>query len=202
MVDNAIEFTPSEGGVAVRVFDGPTVGVEVRDSGPDIPEAERNLVLRRLHRGERSRPTPGSGLLAAVAKLHKLTLVIEDGNPGCSVRLWRDAPGFVSACCPMGPNNRRPPLGSDRRANLRLNRGRLQERPQHRIGALRAQPVPSVPRGRLVDAVTTSDAPGQNAALNSRADASSRLAQGLAPRVGQRFHQGIDISIAVQRRRR
>ena len=94
LVDNAIKFTPANGRVAVRLLDCGLVGVEVRDSGPGIPECERNLVLRRFHRAERSRHTPGSGLglslVAAVARLHGLNLTIEDGDPGCRVRLWAD----------------------------------------------------------------------------------------------------------------
>jgi signal transduction histidine kinase len=96
LVDNAIKFTPSNGKMTLRVFYGEElVGLEVQDDGPGIPEAERNLVLRRFHRGERSRHTPGSGLglsfVAAVAKLHGFSLAIEDGSPGCRVRLWRGA---------------------------------------------------------------------------------------------------------------
>jgi signal transduction histidine kinase len=97
LVDNAIKFTPANGRVTLRLLDSGLVGVEVRDTGPGIPEAERNLVLRRFHRAERSRHTPGSGLglslVAAVTKLHGFNLAIEDGNPGCCVRLWREAPG-------------------------------------------------------------------------------------------------------------
>lgn len=102
LVDNAIKFTPPEGHVTIRVFDGEDgIGIDVRDTGPGIPETERNLVLRRLHRGERSRHTPGSGLglslVAAVAKLHGLNLAIEDGNPGCQIRLWRTRPDQAGA---------------------------------------------------------------------------------------------------------
>jgi signal transduction histidine kinase len=98
LIDNAIKFSPPESEVVLRVFDDDRrlVGIEVCDNGPGIPAAERNLVLRRLHRAERSRHTPGSGLglslVAAVAKLHGMTLAIGDGNPGCRIRLWRAAP--------------------------------------------------------------------------------------------------------------
>lgn len=100
LVDNAIKFTPPNGKVRLRVFDGKELlGFEVCDSGPGIPETERTLVLRRFHRAERSRHTPGSGLglslVAAVAKLHALSLAIEDSSPGCRVRLSRDAQDFA-----------------------------------------------------------------------------------------------------------
>jgi signal transduction histidine kinase len=95
LVDNAIKFTPPGGHVVLRMLGGnERLGFEVSDSGPGIPETERNAVLRRFHRAEKSRHTPGSGLglslVAAVARLHGLGLTIEDAEPGCRVRLWRD----------------------------------------------------------------------------------------------------------------
>jgi signal transduction histidine kinase len=58
-------------------------------------------VLRRFHRVEKCRHTPGSGLglslVAAVAKLHGLNLAIEDARPGCRVRLWRDGAAVPAA---------------------------------------------------------------------------------------------------------
>jgi signal transduction histidine kinase len=70
------------------------LGFEVSDSGPGIPLAERTAVLRRFHRAEKSRHTPGCGLglslVAAVAKLHGMKIAIEDVEPGCHVRLWRE----------------------------------------------------------------------------------------------------------------
>lgn len=92
LVENAIKFTPSGGRVTVRVFgDAAHLGVVVTDTGPGIPAEEREAVLRRFYRTERSRHTPGSGLglslVAAVARLHGLDLVIEDAKPGCRVVL-------------------------------------------------------------------------------------------------------------------
>jgi signal transduction histidine kinase len=95
LVDNAIKFTPSGGRVTVRVFrENENLGVIVADTGPGIPAGEREAVLRRFYRAERSRHTPGSGLglslVAAVARLHGLDLVIEDARPGCRVTLRRE----------------------------------------------------------------------------------------------------------------
>jgi signal transduction histidine kinase len=102
LVDNAIKFTPPGGRVMLRIFNAKDrFGIEVSDSGPGIPEAERDAVLRRFHRVDKCRNTPGSGLglslVAAVAKLHGLRLAIEDAEPGCRVTLWRDgaAPAAV-----------------------------------------------------------------------------------------------------------
>jgi signal transduction histidine kinase len=95
LVDNAIKFTPAGGRVTVRVVrDDGRLGIAVADTGPGIPAAEREAVLRRFYRAEKSRHTPGSGLglslVAAVARLHGLRLAIEDAGPGCRVTLWRD----------------------------------------------------------------------------------------------------------------
>jgi signal transduction histidine kinase len=92
LVDNAIKFTPAGGCVTVRVFqENGRRGVAVADTGPGIPVAEREAVLRRFYRAEKSRHAPGSGLglslVAAVAKLHGLRLSLEDANPGCRVTL-------------------------------------------------------------------------------------------------------------------
>jgi len=95
LVDNAIKYTPGGGQVTLRIFSGnDRLGIEVTDTGPGIPETDRNIVLRRFHRIEKCRHTPGSGLglslVAAVAKLHGLRLAIEDAEPGCRVTLRRD----------------------------------------------------------------------------------------------------------------
>ena len=58
----------------------------MRDSGPGIPEADRERVLDRFVRLERSRNTPGSGLglslVAAVARMHDAEIALEDAKPG------------------------------------------------------------------------------------------------------------------------
>ncbi|WP_454691514.1 ATP-binding protein [Achromobacter aloeverae] len=92
LIDNATKFTPAGGRVAVRVArqaDG--WGLSVSDTGPGIPEAEREMVLRRFYRGERSRHAPGHGLglslVAAIAHLHGMTLEIDDARPGCRISI-------------------------------------------------------------------------------------------------------------------
>jgi signal transduction histidine kinase len=95
LVDNAIKYTPAGGRVTLRIFGvNDRLGIAVSDTGPGIAEAERDMVLRRFHRVEKCRHTPGSGLglslVAAVAKLHGLHLAIDDATPGCRVTLRRD----------------------------------------------------------------------------------------------------------------
>ncbi len=111
LVDNAIKFSPMGGCVAVRTFcyKG-RIGVAVSDNGPGIPADEREAVLRRFHRLEKSRHTPGSGLglslVAAVAKLHGLSLTIDSSYPGSCVTLEREQLGQVPALAPPAPETR------------------------------------------------------------------------------------------------
>lgn len=60
-------------------------------TAPGIPAHERDKVLRRLYRLERSRSTPGNGLglalVAAIADLHDATLTLGDNAPGLRVTL-------------------------------------------------------------------------------------------------------------------
>lgn len=93
LVDNAIKFTPRGGRITLRtLYQQGCLGIEVSDTGPGIPEEEREAVFRRFHRIDKCRNAPGSGLglslVAAVAKLHGFDLVIEDARPGCRVILW------------------------------------------------------------------------------------------------------------------
>ena len=92
LVDNAIKFSPAGGCVGVRTYcHKGRIGVAVTDNGPGIPPEEREAVLRRFHRLEKSRHTPGSGLglslVAAIARLHHAPLSLEDNEPGLRVRL-------------------------------------------------------------------------------------------------------------------
>jgi signal transduction histidine kinase len=71
-----------------------SLGLSVSDTGPGISAAEREAVLHRFYRVEKTRRTAGNGLglslAAAVARLHGLGLVIEDAKPGCRVTLRQD----------------------------------------------------------------------------------------------------------------
>ncbi len=92
LVDNAIKHGRAGGRVALEVAlnDGVPV-VSVSDDGPGIPLAERERVLKRFYRLERSRRTPGNGLglslVAAVARLHSAVLEMHDNAPGVAIGL-------------------------------------------------------------------------------------------------------------------
>ena len=65
--------------------------LRVADNGPGIPEGERDNVLRRLYRLERSRTTTGNGLglshALAIAELHEARLRLLDNSPGLCVEV-------------------------------------------------------------------------------------------------------------------
>jgi signal transduction histidine kinase len=97
LIDNAIkhgEDPQPEGGPKITVSsarDGDSVVFRVADNGPGIPETDRERVLQRFVRLEKSRSRPGSGLglslVAAVARLHHGSLELGDGKPGLVVTI-------------------------------------------------------------------------------------------------------------------
>ena len=93
LIENALRHTPPGSRIALALTPLPGGGAElaVSDTGPGIPADERDKVLRRLYRLERSRTTPGNGLglslVAAIADLHGARLVMEDAAPGLRVLL-------------------------------------------------------------------------------------------------------------------
>ena len=92
LLDNAIKYTPEGGRVAVECSPSNRgAAIEVSDSGPGVPEGDRERVFDRFVRLEESRNSPGSGLglslVAAVARLHRGDLDLGDNEPGLRVRL-------------------------------------------------------------------------------------------------------------------
>lgn len=67
------------------------VEIQVSDRGPGIGEGDRERVLKRFVRLEKSRTAPGTGLglslVAAVARLHGGRIALHDNAPGLQVRL-------------------------------------------------------------------------------------------------------------------
>ena len=91
LVDNGVKFTPPGGSVTLTVDLRDGIGVAgVTDTGPGIAEDERDLVMRRFYRSDRSRSTDGVGLglslVAAIAKLHGFTVSVSAG-PGCRAEI-------------------------------------------------------------------------------------------------------------------
>ena len=91
LVDNAVKFTPEGGRVELALLhqEGETL-IRVSDTGPGIPEVEREAVTQRFYRSDQSRNTKGLGLglsmVAAIIKLHSFRFRISPG-PGCTVEI-------------------------------------------------------------------------------------------------------------------
>ena len=92
LVDNAINYTPSSaerpGIVTARVLAdtfGKVLLLQVEDSGPGIPEAERELVFQPFYR-TLGNEADGSGLglpiVLEIARQHGATITMEDAHPG------------------------------------------------------------------------------------------------------------------------
>jgi signal transduction histidine kinase len=63
LIDNAIKYTSDGGAVNLRVYrENGDALLEVRDSGPGVPEAEQPRIWERLYRGDQSRSQSGLGL--------------------------------------------------------------------------------------------------------------------------------------------
>ncbi len=90
LIENALRHTgPGHEVQVVLSQSGDDMCLSVRDDGPGIPEDQRDKVLQRLYRLDRSRHTPGNGLglslVDGVAKLHRADLVLQDNAPGLRV---------------------------------------------------------------------------------------------------------------------
>ena len=92
LVDNAINYTPSTednpGVITVRLLAdkfGKVVVLQVEDSGPGIPEAERDLVFQPFYRALGTE-ADGSGLglpiVLEIAHHHAAVVTLEDAAPG------------------------------------------------------------------------------------------------------------------------
>jgi len=87
LLSNSIKFTPPGGEVILRgVSEGGFTRIEVLDSGPGIPEAEREAVFQRFYRAEGGHQKSGFGLglsiVAAIAGLHGFALEVGSSELG------------------------------------------------------------------------------------------------------------------------
>ena len=90
LLDNALKHTPPEGRIELSLGRANAhVKIAVADDGPGVPAEERENVLARFYRLDKSRTTPGSGLglslVAAVVGLHHGEVVLADNAPGLRV---------------------------------------------------------------------------------------------------------------------
>ncbi|AVP56431.1 sensor histidine kinase [Pulveribacter suum] len=95
LLDNAINYTPSSasrcGVVTARVLPdtfGRVVMVQIEDSGPGVPESERELVFQPFYRALGT-DADGSGLglpiVREIARQHGVEVTLEDVRPGAAL---------------------------------------------------------------------------------------------------------------------
>ena len=87
ILDNAVKYTPSGGAVTLRLRETADGEVEfsVTDTGPGVPDADRERVTQRFVRLDNSRTQPGSGLglslVQAIVDVHNGRFELGEG-PG------------------------------------------------------------------------------------------------------------------------
>jgi two-component system sensor histidine kinase TctE len=92
LVDNAINYTPSSlqkpGVITARVLTDPfghTLVLQIEDSGPGVPEAERELIFQPFYRALGTE-VDGSGLglpiVLEIAQQHQASVSLEETRPG------------------------------------------------------------------------------------------------------------------------
>ncbi|WP_431270149.1 sensor histidine kinase [Dankookia sp. P2] len=110
ILDNAVKHGRSGGRIDVHLAARPAGGavLTVADDGPGIPAKAHGAVLRRFHRLDAARATPGTGLglalVKAVADLHGMALTLGDagwagtagGEAGPGLRVTLEIPGVAA----------------------------------------------------------------------------------------------------------
>jgi signal transduction histidine kinase len=68
LLDNAVRVSPPGGEVRIELRGGECVALSVRDEGPGVDPAERELIFHRFHRGRATAGTAGFGLGLAIGR--------------------------------------------------------------------------------------------------------------------------------------
>ncbi|MDQ6732134.1 MAG: HAMP domain-containing histidine kinase [Actinomycetota bacterium] len=68
LLDNAVRVSPRESVLAIALVPGDVARLTVRDQGPGVPDAERDQIFRRFHRGRDTRGQAGFGLGLAIGR--------------------------------------------------------------------------------------------------------------------------------------
>jgi signal transduction histidine kinase len=92
LLDNAVKYAPADSEVEVALHtDAEGVELRVDDSGPGIPEADRERVFDRFQRLESHRGSPGVGLglslVRAIAQRHGGRVLLLGRAPGLRAKL-------------------------------------------------------------------------------------------------------------------
>ncbi|WP_051938495.1 sensor histidine kinase [Luteibacter sp. 9135] len=99
LVGNAIKFTPDHGTVCMVALTDASgeARIDIADTGPGIPEGEREAVFRRFYRADETRAKPGCGLglaiVSAIVRLHGYSLAVGGDERGA----------VFSVTCPAVP---------------------------------------------------------------------------------------------------
>ena len=73
LIENAIKFTPEGGSIQLECGKNGTL-IRVSNTGPGIPEDERENIFKRFYRARNAQGTPGAGLgLSMAARSHRST---------------------------------------------------------------------------------------------------------------------------------
>ena len=92
LLDNAMKFVHKGGHITVSsTIAENSVTIIIADDGPGIPAEYRHKVFEKFFRLEQSRNTKGNGLglslVAAIARIHSISITLEDNGPGLRVEL-------------------------------------------------------------------------------------------------------------------
>lgn len=88
LLDNAISYTPVQGKIQLRLtLHENRARVTVSDSGPGVPDAEKEKIFQRFHRSEKARSDRGHfglglSIAAEIVELHGGKLWVEDAPMG------------------------------------------------------------------------------------------------------------------------
>lgn len=85
LLDNTVKYTPEGGAVSLNLYTHDNeIILELSDTGPGIPDAEKEKVFERFYRGKKNEET-GSGLGLAMVRwacdYHNATVNIQDNRP-------------------------------------------------------------------------------------------------------------------------
>jgi signal transduction histidine kinase len=89
LLDNAVQHTPRGGSIAVALAaDARHVTITVADTGPGIPDADRERVFDRFVRLDQARSASSGGGLGlpiarCIAEQHHGTLALDPSSHGC-----------------------------------------------------------------------------------------------------------------------
>jgi signal transduction histidine kinase len=112
LIENAVRYAPPGGEVTVRLKpELQTVRVEVHDTGPGIPDSERERVFDRFYRGDKSRSS-GSGhcglglaIVRSVLELHGSAIDFMSGSEGGTMFFFELATAGVPGATRKGSDD-------------------------------------------------------------------------------------------------